>query len=373
MSDSIEAPAAADLGGDPAPLPDTHREPGSLRERLEAAYDSIEEREAEKEPAAEAPEAEPKPERPAAVRSPDGKFAAKNPPAEPAAPKVEPPAWLPKGAGVDWNRLPRTVQEALAAAAPQSAQQPQQAPPAPQQTPDPLRSSVQQYAHHFARRGIAPEAGVASLLHTYDRLEQDPAGTLQWLAQQYGVSLGAPAPQQQPQHHASPEFDGTSQGQLPDIERHPVVQQLRQQLAQLTEGHSAVQQTLQAQQREANARRVAEAAMQIEKFANDPDNPRPHFDAVKEDMALLIRAGRAADLASAYDMAVWGRADIRAALLQEQQAKMAAEQAKQAQERAAAARRAALVNARTSPTAPVVQGQKPSLRETMERVAAGIE
>lgn len=363
------APLDADTGADPAPQPDNQAEPGSLRERLEAAYDGIEAREAEEGDEAPAkPDAEPKP---AAVRDTTGKFAPKNPPAEqPGAEKLAPPAWLTGKAAVDWNRLPPSVREALATAVPPAPPVEAAQPPQPTQAPaDPIRSVVQQYADHFTQRGIAPEQGVASLLQTYRQLEQNPAETLRYLAGQYGVPWGGQPSQPQPSQAS---HEGQPYGQ-PDIESHPTVAALREKLAQLEQGYGTIQQQQQAQLREAQARKVHEASLTIERFANDPANPRPHFEAVKEDMALLIRSGRAADLAEAYDRAVWANPTVRATLLAEQQAQAAEAAAKAAREREAAARRAALLNARTVGTSGVAPAGRPSLRATMERVASELE
>lgn len=372
MSEST-APLDADSGGDPAPLPDNQAEPGSLRERLEASYDAIEKREAEEEAPEAKPDAEPKP---AALRGEGGKFAPKSPPAEqPGAEKIAPPAWLTGKAAVDWNRLPPTVREALAAAVP-----PAPAEPPPQQTQapaDPIRAVAQQYADHFTSRGIPLEQGIASLLQTYRAMEQNPAEMLRHLAGQYGVPWGDPSPQQPQQRQASnegqPYRQPTAESETEAAKLYMETEWLKRELADLRNSHLSVQQQQQAQQRESNARRVHEAATVIDNFASDPANPRPHFDAVKEDMALLIRSGRAKDLADAYDRAVWGNPQLRASLLAEQQAKAAEDAAKAARERQAAADRARIINARTVGTSGAIPNGKGSIRDTMERVAAGIE
>lgn len=61
----------------------------------------------------------------------------------------------------------------------------------------------------------------------------------------------------------------------------------------------------------------------ISKFAEGKE----HFDAVRDDMAALLQAGRASDLEQAYDMAIWARPDLRTSLL-EQQVKAAEEKAR---------------------------------------------
>jgi len=71
------------------------------------------------------------------------------------------------------------------------------------------------------------------------------------------------------------------------------------------------------QQQELYSRQQAEQAQlnsQIASFAEGKE----HFDAVREDMAALLQAGRAKDLDAAYDMAIWARPDLRSGLLQQQ-------------------------------------------------------
>jgi hypothetical protein len=81
-------------------------------------------------------------------------------------------------------------------------------------------------------------------------------------------------------------------------------------------------------------------------------------------MALLVREGRAADLATAYDMAVWANPTTRAALQQEQRQAEQAERVKEAAARAAAARKAGSINVRSTPGAsPAVPT---SMRATLE-------
>jgi hypothetical protein len=48
---------------------------------------------------------------------------------------------------------------------------------------------------------------------------------------------------------------------------------------------------------------------------------KEHFDAVRDDMAALLQAGRATDLDDAYDKAIWARPDLRASLLQQEREK----------------------------------------------------
>jgi hypothetical protein len=54
---------------------------------------------------------------------------------------------------------------------------------------------------------------------------------------------------------------------------------------------------------------------QIDVFAQNPANR--FFDNVRQDMSILVQAGKAADLQTAYEAACWLNPDIRAILLEE--------------------------------------------------------
>ena len=84
---------------------------------------------------------------------------------------------------------------------------------------------------------------------------------------------------------------------------------------------SALQQKLDEIDRRDQARDAALAADRDETAKKALDEFRekaPHLDAVREDMAALIETGRASNLQDAYDKAVWGKAELRDALIAEQ-------------------------------------------------------
>jgi hypothetical protein len=327
-----------DLGGgaEVAPAADTPETPPSLRESMEAAYDAAEAR--DKEPAAEGePAAEPAAE--GRARGPDGKFAAKpaepeTPPA-PAAPEIPRPDWLGDKAAVDWNRLPATVKEALAQRA---------------TAPDPIRAVAQEFAADIAAVGHPPEALFRSLLVAERELRTNPVEALKWLARSYSIDLSRLAPAQQA--GAQPLQAGPADPQEPQ----PWQAEIAALRSQIQETH----QLTAAQQQAALQRQQVEASQEIQNFAKD----RPHFDTVRQDMALLIREGRAKDLAEAYEMAQWAHPASRAALLQEQQQAAEAKRNADAAARVAAARKASGVNVRGSVGSTPAPAR--SMRETME-------
>lgn len=141
----------------------------------------------------------------------------------------------------------------------------------------------------LALAGVDEFRAIEQLLAAQDFLERDPHGALQYLAQQYGVSL-----QGQTQVGAQPQ----PQPQQSD----PRLTELQQQVATLT-------QTL-TSQRQADEQKQAEAAKsEWMAFRSDPANL--YAENVKEDMAILLREGRATDLQTAYDMAIWANPETR--------------------------------------------------------------
>lgn len=327
MSETTGAPEDLGSGSEVAP----EAPAPSIRETMEAAYDKAQEPEGEP---AEPTEGEPPPA-PERARDPHGKFAPKQAaPAEPVAPAPgdipAPEGWGDKSK-VDWNRLPQSIRAELA----------QRATPAA----DPVRGVINEFAQDIQAAGAQPEQMVRNLLNAERALRQDPIGSIQQLARMYGVDLSRFAAQQQ---QAQP----PDAGQPPDP-RDRELAEIRQQLQQV--GQMTYQ-----QQQSALQRQQAEATSEIQQFAKD----RPHFEAVRADMSLLIREGRAPDLATAYEMATWAHPQTRTALLNEQrqaeEAKRTAEQA----ERVAKARRAGAVNVRGSVGASPAPGR--TIRETME-------
>lgn len=136
----------------------------------------------------------------------------------------------------------------------------------------------------------------------------------------------------------------------------PHVQQLMHQNQQLLR----YQQMTQQQQQQ-------EVLGQIEAFRANPANV--HFEAVKDDMAILLQSGRAANLQDAYDKAVWMRPDIRQTLVQQQRTdaqKKAAEQQRQARAKTAAGGVRGAANPKATTVSPDA-----SLRDTLEMALDG--
>lgn len=279
--------------------------------------------------------AKPESTEPAGSKPADAK-ASEPAPAEPAVdpqtatreqngqPPVAPPRhWSDKGK-VAWQRLPRAVQEELVKVDAQGQY-------------GQLHDVVEPHRARFAMLGQTPQQAIGGLLTVWEALQGDPSGTLQWLAQQYGVNLGKPAAAQaatapgQAHEQAEPEYVD------------PAIKQLRDAFEARFKAQEERYQTLQNQwqssQQLAETQRRTSLSAEVQAFRSDPAHP--HYDIVEETMASLIKAGRATGLTDAYDQAVWLHPELREELIA---GRMQADQQRreaESRQRAEAARKAA--------------------------------
>ena len=187
-------------------------------------------------------------------------------------------------------------------------------------------------AHLQAMRVDAPTAISALLKADYTLRNSDPATKAQYfqnLAKEYGIDL--------------------SNQEMPNYS--PQEQFLMQQMQELRQRQDSWQNSI-AQQESERAQSALSQFTQAEK---------PHFEAVRNDMADLMQAGKAKTLEEAYDMAVWMRPDIRSTLIEQQRAEVQ----RKAEEHAHALKaKAASVSVRgSSPSAGGVQPGNGSLRD----------
>lgn len=197
---------------------------------------------------------------------------------------------------------------------------------------------VEPYMQTIRQLGVDAPTAIAKLFQADHTLRySDPATKARFLgqlAQEYGVDIG--------QVVNAPPID-------------PNVQYLQQQT-------QLMQQQLQQFHQQQEMREQAGYQSEIQRFAADPAHP--HFEAVKDEMALLLQTGKAQDLQSAYDTAVWMRADIRQSLVEQQRAE--AQRAAQEQAQATRAKSAAVSVKGSSPAGGGVQPVKGSLRDQIE-------
>jgi len=156
---------------------------------------------------------------------------------------------------------------------------------------NPIRDQAQAW-------GISEGEVIHRLWSAHTALQADPAKAMQAIARSYGIDLQQLVAPQGAQPAATD----------PEAEQHPIVVELRSQIAELQKqiGGVTTHITQGAKLAEQSMRR--EANDLTAKFASEKDEagqPRyPHFEAVRADMAILVQTGRAPDLATAYDMAV---------------------------------------------------------------------
>ena len=205
---------------------------------------------------------------------------------------------------------------------------------------------MQPHKADFERAGMDEVAAVRQLLAAHDYLRKDPQNAIAWLANQYGVDVGAVG----------------NDPALEDEYADPQVKQLQQQVAQLT-GFIQNQQTQQQSQVQASTQSL------IDQFAAETDangNPKhPHFERVRGVMGTLISSENAKDLNSAYEMAVYADPELR----QEQVKAMAAAQSQDSVKTEAVkkAKKAARSKVRGSatPAAPALPANA-SIRDTIQ-------
>ena len=167
-----------------------------------------------------------------------------------------------------------------------------------------LMGAITPYIPTLQQRGIDAAQYISSLAKADQILTNAPyeqkVDLFHKLAQGYGIQLNG------------------NQAQPVDAYQ----QQLMQQLARVNQEVGTIKSRY---EQEEQARLTAE----IQKFSSDVDK-YPHFELVREEMAQLLEQGKAQDLKSAYERAVWLVPEVRELEVQKL-AKKANPQASQAQ------------------------------------------
>ena len=214
---------------------------------------------------------------------------------------------------------------------------------------DPLLSVMEPYRHSIAAMGLTEQEAVLRLLRTQEAFEADPMATLHQLARSRGIDLRSLA--------QSPPAGGYPQQQADQV-YDPRVDTLLAERAQ--------------QSRAAEANQQREVASQIDAFARDPANV--HFAAVREDMGALLQAGRASNMAEAYERAIWAHPEVRKVLIADQYKAQETERRAAATKAADEARRKSVSLRPTSaPTgsaqAPVLDDRREAIRQAYAQIA----
>lgn len=178
---------------------------------------------------------------------------------------------------------------------------------------EPIEAALAPMRQTLQLNGVDDATYVKQLVSADQFLRNDPQGALKWLAQQYGADLS----------------QLNTEGQYQDPSLAPLVGEVTQLKTQLSEFQAA-------QKADADARVDAE----LTTFAAE----HPHFETVRQQMGALMQAGSAADMKTAYDMAVWANPVTRAQIQAETSAAAEAARKAEADKKAAEAVRTAATN-----------------------------
>ena len=208
----------------------------------------------------------------------------------------------------------------------------------------PLAEAMQPFMQTLQQHGINPAQWIQSMGNAHHRLvfgsPQDKLQMFAKLAQDYGVPLQAL-------------YDQQAQQQF-------LMQQAIQPQGQPQTDVRALVRTEMME---------AQAQTELEQFkaakAADGQSLYPHFEAVKNDMALLLEHGQVSDLKSAYDKAIRLHDDIWA---KEQEAQQAAAQkaSQEAQAKIALKAKSAAISPKTATPAGQVATATKGIRQAVE-------
>jgi hypothetical protein len=148
---------------------------------------------------------------------------------------------------------------------------------------------------------------------------------------------------------------GIDLGQVQNIpQQDPQTQYLMQQLNELRQTQQMWQNSIQEQER-------SKANHELDSFAT---SEKTHFEAVRNDMADLLEAGKAQSLEQAYEMAIWMRPDVRQTLIEQQ--RIEAQKKYEEQQRATRAKTASVSVKGSSPSSGGSQPPSGDLRALLE-------
>lgn len=202
-------------------------------------------------------------------------------------------------------------------------------------------AAIAPFQQHLQRLGVDAPTAIQALMKADVTLRtSDPATKAQYfaqLAQEYGIDLG--------QVQNPPQVD-------------PQTQFLMNQLNELRQSQQMWQNQVQQQEQQ-------RAMQELQAFQS---SEKPHFEAVRNDMADLMESGKAKTLQEAYDMAVWMRPDVRQTLIESQLADAQRKALEQAQ-----AQRAKTAAVSVKGSSPVGVGGQPVSGSLRDIIASQFE
>ncbi len=242
--------------------------------------------------------------------------------AEPVPP-IDPPASWSAAAKAEWQNLPRLLQEEVMKREGDVAKGFEQN-AARVKAAETIVGALEPVRATLEANGLDAGTYIGRLVG-YDRyLQQDPNAAIRELARVFGADLSAVA--------------GEAAATEPTD---PTIAALTQRVDGLTR---YLQTDAQTRQQAQQSRIVGEISAFREARDGAGNLKHPHFAEVEDDMAALISAGRATDMAQAYDMAIFANPTIRAQLLEAQNTKAEEVRRVEAAKKAAEAKRIAQTN-----------------------------
>lgn len=255
-----------------------------------------------------APEAKPqgKPEDTPAQPADTAAPAQADQPAQPDPADVAPSSWKPDVAA-KWADLPAEVKAEI------------------QRRETEYHKGIEQYKP-YAQLGQEYERVVGPNMDMIRQAGVQPAAALEYLFNAHRtLTYGTPEQKREAIARIARDCQIDLKDLAPAAPVEPQVQRLMQERQQLQQFQ---QETLQQQQQA--------VLNQIQEFAQAPGHE--HFEAVQQDMSMMLQSGMAQSLQEAYDKAVWARADLRKSLVEQQRTeaeKQATEQARKARAKSA--------------------------------------
>lgn len=190
---------------------------------------------------------------------------------------------------------------------------------APLREYEPVKQMFAPYEDQLRQSGSSPAQIIQRWAQVDQQLTQDPASTIAWLAQQYGVNLDGEAPQVNPE-----------------------VMTLKQELSEL---RNSISQREQAEYSAKQSAAMNDVTAFYEEKTEAGELAHPYIDEVMGDMIALAKTevaeGKQPKLSDLYDRAVWMNTSVREKHLASQRQAEEAKRQAEARQKAAKAKRAA--------------------------------
>lgn len=164
---------------------------------------------------------------------------------------------------------------------------------------EPLMEALKPYDQLIQQAGATPQQVVSNLMPYYKNLVTGDADTkrktIEFLAEQFGVELGAPQKPDEQQADQGNEYVD------------PEIAALKKKIAELEGTVTKTSTSLEERDRAQEQQRLSEAQAKIDNFRNEKDDKgelkRPHYDKLEEPMTALMKGGLAKTLEEAYEKA----------------------------------------------------------------------